>query len=177
MPLNPEAREVRQALSEAKRDWAGFIEGEQPSLSEGQLKWLAMRLGVEDDDEACKRTAVPLLVVDVWRQDPNFSAIEATAMGNKREGFRLLTSHLLPKALRRLDDLLDSANLKDVVKGITLLMRIQGMLADKVNLIDKDDLARLFERLREPVAITPLPGPTVDGEWTERAVRDDPGPS
>jgi hypothetical protein len=171
VPLPPDDRSlaVRKALSEAKRDWAGFVEGDSPHLTEIQLKWLALRLGLPSDEEANRINSVSAAQLAEWRLDSGFAAVEQTAMGNKREGFRLLTTHLLPKAVRRIDDLLDSPSLKDVAKGLTLLMRIQGLLVDKVTLVDKDDLQRLMDKLRSPVEITALPGPSVvEGEFTER---------
>jgi hypothetical protein len=165
----PSAKDVRLALRDAKRDWAGFIEGEAPSLSEEQVKWLSLRLGSESDEATCRVLNVSPVTVMAWRADPGFAAVEQTAMGNKREGFRLLTTHLLPKAVRRIEDLLDSASLRDVAKGVTLLLRVQGMLVDGQKLIDKDDLQMLMERLRAPSSITALPGPVVDGEFVERS--------
>lgn len=168
-----EPTEVRRALSEAKRDWAGFIEGEQPHLTEDQFAWLAARLGVDTDAAAFRtlgETELSPITVAGWRADPGFAAIEQIALGNKREGFKMLSTHLLPKALRRINGLLDAPSPRDVVKGVQLLLRVQGLLVDKVALVNKDDLANLFERLREPTQVTALPGPSVvEGEYTESA--------
>jgi hypothetical protein len=172
-------QEARSAITQAKRDFAGFIEGaDQPNITEDQFEWLSYRMSHADDTAAwyawatdLKDTQPPvdLFGINVWRQDPSFAAIEQIALGNKREGFRLLSVHLAGKALRRLNGMLDSSDPKIVLRALTLWERTMGLLVDKVTLVSKDELQRLTERLMTPVSVTPIEGPSiVEGEWTEK---------
>jgi hypothetical protein len=172
-------QEARSAITQAKRDFAGFIEGsDQPNVTEDQFTWLSFRMSYATDDAAiwALNDSLPedaigytLDRIHAWREDPSFAAIEQIALGNKREGFRLLSVHLAGKALRRLNGMLDSSDPKIVLRALTLWERTMGLLVDKVTLVSKDELQRLTERLMTPVSVTPIEGPSiVEGEWTEK---------
>jgi hypothetical protein len=179
------ASRVKSALSSAKRDFAGFIEGESPHLTEDQFAFLSWRLGLASDEEAADALGAELElgepysleVIEAWHANPGFEGVYQTAIGNKREGFRLLAGHLLPKGLRVINSLLDSPSDKAREKGLTLLLRAQGLLIDKVTTASPDDISRLFASLREPRPVAVHPGlPTttvVEGEFTERELARD----
>lgn len=170
--------EVRKALSQAKRDFAGFIEGDQPDITEDQFRWISYRMSFGSDAASLAALNADLdpealpweeWRITTWREDPSFMAVEQIALGNKREGVRVLAVHLAGKALRRISTMLDSADPKVVLRALTLWFRLMGLLVDKVSIVDKDDLQRLAERLMQPVRVTPIEGPSiVEGEWTEK---------
>lgn len=169
--------EVRRTISEAKRDFAGFIEGDQPDITEDQFRWVSYRMSFGSDIAALDHLnaglpdlAVPwnLDRIRRWRDEPAFTAVEQIALGNKREGVRVLSVHLAGKALRQISTMLDSNDPKIVIRALTLWFRLMGLLVDKVTLVGKDDLQRLAERLMTPITVTPIEGPSiVEGEWTE----------
>jgi hypothetical protein len=169
--------EARLAISQARRDFAGFIEGDQPNITEDQFRWLSYRMSHGSDNDAALAMSKDdeeviglewLERVAEWRMDPNFAAIEQITLGNKREGFRLLSVHLAGKALRRINDMMSSNDPKIVIRALTLWERTLGLLVDKVSLVSKDELARLAEKLMTPTTITPIEGPSiVEGEWRE----------
>lgn len=182
-PAGADITAARAAISAAKRDFAGFIEGDQPNITEAQFQWLSYRMSYADDSDAfaamrADDIILPGAHVLLWRQDPSFAAVEQVALGNKREGFRLLTVHLAGKALRQINSMLSSSDPKIVIRALTLWERTMGLLVDKVTVIDKDDLQRLTERLMQPMKVTPIEGPSiVEGEWRESPRLPAPGPS
>lgn len=169
--------QARREIALAKRDFGGFIEGDQPNVSEDQFKWLSYRMSQLDDDgtfiamaaadDDFDATVWDLRLKD-WRADPQFAAMEQIALGNKREGVRLLSVHLAGKALRQMSSLLDSRDPKIAIRALTLWSRQMGLLIDKITVMDQDTLTRLAQRMTEPSRIQVLPGPSIDGEWTEQ---------
>lgn len=174
---SPSAADLKQQIALAKRDFAGFIEGEQPNITDDQLFWLSFRMSQPDDEstfiameaeyEDFQGEVIWQERLRGWRADPVFSAVEMTVLGNKREGFRLLSVHMAGRALRRMNELLDSKDPKIVIRALTLWSRQMGLLIDKINVVSKDDLMRLAERMNAQTSITPIPGPSIEGEWTE----------
>jgi len=174
---------VRDAIKQAKRDFAGFLEGgDQPFLTEDQVEWIAWRISVESDAEANELMATdtgpwPQSTVDRWRQNPQFKAIEEISKGNKREGFKILGTHLLPLALRQCLMLMNSSTEKSVVEGLKLFLRTQAMLIDKVTVVGQDELAQLFAKLNAPRQVQIIPGgkyEVIDGEATEIKMLPEP---
>jgi hypothetical protein len=82
--------------------------------------------------------------------DPGFRATYEAALDNKREGFKQLTSHLLPAVIRSMQDLLTTGSNKDKKEASTLILRAQGLLVDKTATASPDAIATLFELLRTP---------------------------
>lgn len=136
-------------LRTAQRDSTGFIEGDLPQLSVAQYKWILARSQVADDAAACLITETPEILVWDWKQDPGFSQVLDLTLSNRREGFKVLGTYLLPKALRKIEQLIDSDDSRANARGITLLLRSQGMLVDKVAKVDRSALDSLMESLRE----------------------------
>lgn len=82
--------------------------------------------------------------------EPGFRATYEAALENKREGFRQLTSHLLPAVIRSMQDLLTTGSNKDKKEASALILRAQGLLIDKQNTTSPDAITALFELLRTP---------------------------
>lgn len=164
-PPAPEPREIvqdpRQNLATARRDAAGFIEGPVPSLTDEQITWITYRLAVESDQVACESSGISWTRLSEWLTDPGFISVFQVAMQNKREGFRLLTSQLLPKAVLTLIHLYELAkgSDKDALRAADLAMKLhlraQGLLIDTKAHDPADQVARLLEALRreEPVKV------------------------
>jgi hypothetical protein len=144
----------RRKIEGAKRDTLGFIEGESPHLSIEQAVWITCRTGTLTDAEACAQCGVSLVSAGIWRKDPQFEAILQQALANKREGFRMLGTQMLPKALAKMADILDSKNNREVLAAAKLLIETQGMLITKVDKTSKESITELVAFLREPQEIT-----------------------
>lgn len=182
MPLdNDQVAAARREISLAKRDLAGFVEGDSPNITEEQYRWLSYRmshasdnaaaLAIQRDDEE-EVSMEWLYNVEEWRQDPNFVAFEQIALGNKREGTRQLLVHQAGKVLRVMSALLDSKDPKIQLRAVTLWSRQMGLLIDKLTLVDKDDLVRLAERMMTPARIEIIDGPSIiDAEFSEPDAR------
>lgn len=126
-----------------------------PHLTERQLLWITFRLGMANDMDACNATKVdPQEVLD-WRADPAFNDYMTSCLGNKRTAFRGLMTHMLPKAARALDRLLESTNERSLEKGIALALRLQGLLVDTVRHEDPDAIRKLLEQLNSVTPYTP----------------------
>lgn len=160
---------IRQLLETGKRDDAGFLLGDQPSLTQDQIKWLVLRMGLRTDNDADNAAEVDPYDRKIWRKNPEFNAVYDICMKNKREAFKLLGTQLLPKVLERIMWLLDSSKGRDVVAGATLLLRSQALLIDRVNKVDRDTIGQLIASLREERPMNVL---TVEGEYKE--VKDEP---
>lgn len=148
-------------LRTAPRDATGFIEGDLPGLSTAQYKWILARSQVADDEAACALTETPEIVVWDWKQDPGFASVLELTLSNRREGFKVLGTYLLPKALRKIEQLIDSDDPRSNAKGITLLLRAQGMLVDKVSRVDRSALESLMDSLRQATPIQVVEGTAV----------------
>jgi hypothetical protein len=118
-------------------------------LTERQFEFLAWRLGSGTDEEAADACDTGILEVMTWRADPEFEQIYQRALDNKRDGFRVLGTHLLPKALRVINKMLESTNLRANTTGLQLLLKTQALLDAPT--VDKSEQAvRLIEMLRTP---------------------------
>jgi hypothetical protein len=73
-----------------------------------------------------------------------------SALRDKNQTFRDLTSHMLPEAAREVYRLLTTGNLKDQAKGVQMLLRHQGLFVDTVRVQDEAAIASLLSKLREP---------------------------
>lgn len=131
------------------KDALGFPEGATLSLTREQFKWLAERLDAELDKDADEATGVDPTKRVMWFKNPDFVALYDTCVDNKREAARLLGSQLLPKALRTIYELLDGDSVKGKQVGLTMLLRMQGLLIDKVQTTSPDAIQQLMEALRE----------------------------
>lgn len=152
---------ARHELQTAKRDMAGFIEGGSPHLSIRQAVWVTTRSSVLTDAEACAQTDVPLSEVNGWKRDPDFVAMLEQAMSNKREGFRLLGTQILPKVLLTAIEKLDSNNERIQLSAAKLLAETQGMLITTVNKQSKDTIVELVAFLREPQPVEANTNPRI----------------
>lgn len=124
-------------------------------LSERQFEWLSWRLGCATDAEACEMTGVDPADVLVWRGDPGFEAVYQRALENKREAFRVLGTHLLPKALRAINKLLESDSFKANQAGLQYLLKTQALL-DQPQKDQSEQVARLLDALRMPGHVAPV---------------------
>lgn len=123
-------------------------------LSERQFDWLSWRLGTATDDEACEAAEIDPAEVLVWRGDPAFEAVYQRALENKREAFRVLGTHMLPKALRVINRLLESSSFKANQAGLQLLLKTQALL-DQPQKDQSEQVNRLLEALRMPGTVVP----------------------
>lgn len=125
-------------------------------LTEKQFEFMTHRLGVESDDEAVELMTTPVLILEVmgWRDDPLFEGVYQRAMENKREAFRVLGTHLLPKALRVINKMLDSDSIKANTAGLQLLLKTQALL-DQPQKDQSEQVTRLLEALRVPGTVVP----------------------
>lgn len=123
-------------------------------LSEKQFEWLSWRLGLDSDEDACEMAGVLSGVVEGWREDPLFEAAYQRAMENKREAFRVLGTHLLPKALRVINKLLEDKSIKANTAGLQYLLKTQALL-DQPQKDSSEQVARLLEALRTPGQVVP----------------------
>jgi hypothetical protein len=137
----------------------GFPVGQLPGISEVQFNWLSYRMGLEDDNQACIVTNVDMTVVNAWKEDADFLYAYEKCLTNKREAFKYLITQLDGKALRVINDLLDSTKSDARVRGLQLLLRAQALLIDKREAIDIDGVARLVQMLRQTEVIPTIPGP------------------
>ncbi len=137
----------------------GFPVGTMPGVSEVQFHWLSYRMGLDDDNQACLITNVDVTVVNAWKEDADFLYAYEKCLTNKREAFKYLVTQLNGKALRTINDLLDSERTDARVRGLQLLMRAQGLLIDKQHTVDIDAVTRLVQSLTQTEVIAPIPGP------------------
>jgi hypothetical protein len=121
-----------------------------PHLSERQFIWVTHRLSTADDLEACVAADVPADEVIEWRKNASFCGFLESALRDKNQTFRDLTSHMLPEAARAVYRLLTTGNLKDQAKGVQMLLRHQGLFVDTVRVQDEAAIASLLSKLREP---------------------------
>lgn len=152
---------ARRRLEAKPRDDMGFVIGAQKSLTQEQFKWLTHRLDAETDGDADTAANVDPIKRTLWMRDPDFRALYDTCQENKREATRLLGSQLLPKAMRTIDALLDDKSSKAQQVGLTMLLRMQGLLIDKKVTTSSDELAALMRELRQPYQPTIINPDTV----------------
>lgn len=153
--IEPERAVVRSFLTTAKRDALGFIESDIPALSSKQVAFLGWFMELNDDVEAASVARISPEEVESWSQDAGFLAMYDIAQNNKREAYRLLTGQMLGKAIRKVNELLDSDSPRAVYSGVTLLLRSQGLLVDKVQHDSSDAVAQLVAMLRERSEVRP----------------------
>lgn len=151
---------VKRRLAEARRDLAGFSLDDQPHLTDRQLDFLFERLSRADDEVACQEVGLAPAEVAAWRTTPEFEAVYQLCLANKREAFKLLSTQLLPLGLRTIKRLLTSPKPSAQERGLALLLRVQGLLIDKVERIDRDAVLELVARLREPRPTVVIEGQT-----------------
>jgi hypothetical protein len=152
---------LRQEMGTAKRDMAGFVEGDMPHLSIEQAVWIATRSTTMTDVEACAQTSVSLTQIGLWRRDPGFVAILQEALSNKREGFRMLGTQVLPKALLTMVDKMDSKNERVALQAAKMLAETQGMLITTINKQSRDSIVELVAFLREPQEVVANTNPNI----------------
>lgn len=147
--VSDRAQTERDRIAAAKRDAAGFVTDALPHITAQQLRWLTYRLESGDNQEACESSGIDPLEVLAWMGDPGFLATYQAAIENKREGFKTLTSHLLPAVIRSLHDMLETGSNKDRKEASLLILRAQGLLIDKAVTADPQAINALFSLLRE----------------------------
>lgn len=135
-----------------------------PHITAAQLRWLTYRLESGDDREACLLSETDPIDVLAWMADPGFRATYDAALENKREGFKVLTSHLLPSVLRALQHMLAHGTNKDKKEASTLILRAQGLLIDKAPTTSPDAIQALLAILREE---RPIEARVVSTTWPE----------
>lgn len=159
-PSDRDARDARPGLEvldrpapnphgSGKRDALGFPTEAQPHVTADQLRWLTHRLESDSNHAACERSGVDPLVVLGWMGEPDFYAVFTSALENKREAAKTLTSHLLPSTLRTLQDILGTGTHKDKLAAATLVARLQGLLVDRTATAGQGTITDLFALLRE----------------------------
>lgn len=145
---------VRHDIGTAKRDLSGFIEGDTPFLSVQQAVWIVTRSTVLTDFEACAATGLSYGIIQEWRKSPEFEAVLQEALANKREGFRMLGTQVLPKALLTAVEKMDSKNERVSLSAAKLLMEAQGMLITSISKQSKESITELVAFLREPMEVS-----------------------
>lgn len=156
----------RRRIDGTPRDDMGFLEG-GISLSYKQIKWIVLRLELELDSDADERAEVDPVERLLWQKNPDFLACYEACQDNKREAFRLLGTQMLPKALRVIDQLLDSPNPRAQAQGLNFLLRTQGMMIDKQPKTDPNELAAILVALRAANPPTFVQMPTIELGYTD----------
>ncbi len=131
----------------------GFETGRTPLITEQQFSWLAHRLGTDNDLDPCRILQIDPTVLADWLQQPDFAGVYERVLENKREAFKYLITQLNPKALRVINNLLDEPSVAARKVGLDYLLRTQGLLIDKVKVVDKDAVTRLMESLNRPTLV------------------------
>lgn len=131
----------------------GFETGRTPLITEQQFSWLAHRLGTDNDLDPCRIMQLDPTVFASWLTQPDFATVYERVLENKREAFKYLVTQLNPKALRVINDLLDEPSVSARKVGLDYLLRTQGLLIDKVKVVDKDAVTRLMESLNRPTLV------------------------
>lgn len=124
-------------------------------LSERQFLFLSWRLGCASDEEAADQADIPLLDILSWRSDPEFESVYQRVSDNKREAFKVLGTHLLPKALRVIDKMLESDSIRANTAGLQYLLKTQALL-DQPAVDQSEQVGKLLDALRIRQAIEPL---------------------
>lgn len=122
-------------------------------LTERQFVWIAHRLSLSDDLEACVAAAVEPDEVLEWRKETAFNQAVADALTDKRGNFRPLSTNLLPLALRTMYSMIASTNPRERKDGMNMLLRSQGLFVDTVQTVDADSVNQLLSKLRQPVTV------------------------
>lgn len=135
----------------------GFETGRTPLVTEQQFCWLAHRLGTDNDLDPCKIMQLDPLILQMWLDQPDFSLVYKRVLDNKREAFKYMATQLLPKALRVINDLLDESSVSARKVGLDYILRTNGLLIDKVKVVDQSAVQRLMESLNRPMQV-------IDGE-------------
>ena len=146
----------------------GFETGRTPLVTEQQFAWLAHRLGTDNDLDPCRIMQIDPCILQGWLQQPDFAQVYERVLGNKREAFKYLSTQLLPKALRVINDLLDEGSVSARKVGLDYILRTNGLLIDKVKVVDKDAVYRLMESLNRPTLV-------IDGQMKALPAPDEEG--
>lgn len=163
-PVGPPAgsEDIQAQIKQAKRDATGLVQGGAPHLTEDQFLWLSYRLGVAADKEATELSGIPGSAVTLWMTQPEFHAVYTVCLQDKRDAFRALGTQLLPKALRVINEMLDSASPRSQSQGLNYLLRTQALLIDKIQQVDPNAINALMNSLRESKPVQVL-----EGQFTE----------
>lgn len=136
----------------ARRDALGFLT-ETPSLSQEQVTYLIARMSAAGDQEAARAAHVNLHRVRAWQKDAGFARAAELCLSDKREAFRLLGAQLLPKTLETIAALYEKAlkdgNLRAAQIALSMHLRSQGLLIDRVANDDTSKVDALLALLRE----------------------------
>jgi hypothetical protein len=155
----PYSQGYSQGLALPRRDALGFLE-DIPSLTSSQVSWLTYRMGTATDAEASQESGIPEAVAASWRDDPAFMQVASLVQSNTREAFRLLGAQLLVEALKTLQVLYRRAqtegNIGAARTALTLHLRSQGLLIDRVATDDANKIDALMVLLRTPQPIQVL---------------------
>jgi hypothetical protein len=145
-------------------------------VTEVQLHWIATRLGVATDLDACAITGVDITEVRAWHADPGFSSFLDSCNADRREAFKLLTGQLLPQVFSTLSSiLLESKSEKNQLAAAQLILRSHALLIDRRETISRDAVTDLFDQLRQRTALkiveVPAPKalPFIDAESAEES--------
>jgi hypothetical protein len=143
----------------ARRDALGFLE-DVPNLTSEQVSWLTCRMGAATDAEASRVAGIPHAVAAAWQEDPGFMQVADLVQSNAREAFRVLGAQLLVEALKTLQMLYrraqDEGNVAAARTALTLHLRSQGLLIDRVATDDANKIEALLALLRTPQPIQVL---------------------
>ena len=131
----------------------GFDTGRTPLVTEQQFRWLSHRLGTDNDLDPCRILQIDPTVLAQWLTEPDFAQVYERVLENKREAFKYLITQLNPKALRVINDLLDEESVSARKVGLDYLLRTQGLLIDKVKVVDKSAVDRLMASLNRPTLV------------------------
>jgi len=131
----------------------GFDTGRTPLVTEQQFSWLAHRLGTDNDLDPCRIMQLDPTVLAAWLEQADFRQVYERVLENKREAFKYLITQLNPKALRVINDLLDEESVSARKVGLDYLLRTQGLLIDKVKVVDQSAVHRLMESLNRPTLV------------------------
>lgn len=132
-----------------------------PFITKIQALWIAARATVDTDFEANSETGVDEETLSKWQKDPDFRNVSLTVLENKREGFKVLASHLMPSVFLELSKMLFSKDTKAKQAAATLLMRSQGLLETKQKNTNIEAVESLLKLLRQQNQVI------VDTTWKE----------
>lgn len=160
--VSARAQAKRAAKRRGVADETGFSTESISNISALQAKWIASKAHTGSEVAACLAVGVALEQVARWFDDADFVALHDEMMENRREGFKSLSTQMLPQALLTLMGVMEHGEKDaDKIKAATLVLRNQGLLLDRIQTIDHSALATLLSDLRSPrPVIKALPSPT-----------------
>jgi len=136
-----------------------------PQLTSDQALFLSFLMESNDLATATKKyndQAETPADLEAWAGDEQFQEALVLMRENRRMLFHALTFALFGRAFRGIAELMAMPTAAAKEKGILLLMRIHGMLIDKVKIQDPTETRSLLQELRRQMPVS-----VVEGQYTE----------